>query len=87
MKYALSMNDERRILSATYEKYAPKNAVLVSELPDGNIADYLYKDGEYIYDPLPDPVQVSVPTEEDDTAAMLVDHEYRLTLLELGLME
>lgn len=27
------------------------------------------------------------PTEEDDTAAMLVDHEYRLTLLELGLTE
>lgn len=25
------------------------------------------------------------PTEEDDTAAMLVDHEYRLTLMELGL--
>lgn len=27
------------------------------------------------------------PSEEDDTAAMLVDHEYRLTLLELGLTE
>lgn len=27
------------------------------------------------------------PTEADDTAAMLVDHEYRLTLLELGLSE
>lgn len=27
------------------------------------------------------------PSEEDDTAGMLVDHEYRLTLLELGLSE
>lgn len=27
------------------------------------------------------------PSEEDDTASMLVDHEYRLTLLELGLTE
>ena len=27
------------------------------------------------------------PTEEDDTAAMLVDMDYRLTLLELGLTE
>lgn len=26
-------------------------------------------------------------SEADDTAAMLVDHEYRLTLLELGLTE
>ena len=27
------------------------------------------------------------PTAQDDTDAMLVDHEYRLTLLELGVME
>lgn len=27
------------------------------------------------------------PSEADDTAAMLIDHEYRLTLLELGLSE
>ena len=27
----------------------------------------------------------AVHTEQDDTAAMLIDHEYRLTLLELGL--
>ena len=29
----------------------------------------------------------SEPTEEDDVNAMLVDHEYRLTLLELGITE
>lgn len=27
------------------------------------------------------------PSAEDDTAAMLVDHEYRLTLLELGITD
>lgn len=27
------------------------------------------------------------PTESEDTAALLVDHEYRLTLLELGITE
>lgn len=37
--------------------------------------------------PDPDPAPDPEPTEEDDTAAMLVDHEYRLTLLELGLTE
>lgn len=31
--------------------------------------------------------EVATPSESDDTAAMLVDHEYRLTLLELGLSE
>lgn len=33
--------------------------------------------------PEPEPEQ---PTVQDDTDAMLVDHEYRLTLLELGVM-
>lgn len=31
------------------------------------------------------PVEDDTPTEEEDTAAMLVDHEFRLTMLELGL--
>ena len=33
--------------------------------------------------PKPEPEQ---PTVQEDTDAMLVDHEYRLTLLELGMM-
>lgn len=31
--------------------------------------------------------EVSEPTAQDDTDAMLIDHEYRLTLLELGVSE
>lgn len=39
------------------------------------------------YDP-PDPEpETAEPTETDDLAAMAVDHEYRLMLLELGLTE
>lgn len=47
-------------------------------------------DGSEVLDTIEieDPVEVEpVPTEEEDTAAMLVDHEYRLTLLELGITE
>jgi len=37
---------------------------------------------------LPGPVEpVDEPTAQDDTDAMLIDHEYRLTLLELGVTE
>jgi len=36
--------------------------------------------------PDPEPI-VDEPSEADDTAAMLVDHEYRLTMIELGLVE
>ena len=35
---------------------------------------------------MPEPLKPE-PTEQDDVDAMLVDHEYRLTLLELGVNE
>lgn len=35
--------------------------------------------------PEPEPEPDPDPTEEEDLAALAVDHEYRLTLLELGL--
>ena len=35
---------------------------------------------------LPEPEEPE-PTEEEDTSAMLIDHEYRLTMLELGLAD
>ncbi len=41
--------------------------------------------GEVTVEDVPDPELT--PTQEEDTAAMLVDHEFRLTLLELGLTE
>lgn len=49
-----------------------------------------YADGrqeieERDYELLPEPVEL--PTAQDDTDAMLIDHEYRLTLLELGVTE
>ena len=55
MKYALNLSEDNRILSATYEQYAAEDAILVDELPEGNIADYLYINEEYFYDPLPKP--------------------------------
>ena len=70
MKYALNLAEDGRILSATYEQYAPDNAVLVEKLPDGDISDYLYQDGEYVYDPLPDP-ETPEPTTDDILNALL----------------
>lgn len=37
--------------------------------------------------PEPEPETEAEPTAQDDTDSMLVDHEYRITLLELGLTE
>ena len=55
MNYALNLASDNRILSATFAKYAPSDAVLVDELPDGNLADYRWQNGAFVYDPLPEP--------------------------------
>ena len=55
MSYALNIDKDNRILSVTYEKYATPAMPLVDALPDGNVNDYLYVDGQYVYDPLPKP--------------------------------
>ena len=55
MKYALNLAEDYRILSATFEKYASENAVIVEELPEGNIVDYKYVNGEYVHEPMNEP--------------------------------
>lgn len=62
--FTLNIAEDGRILSATYPQYAPADAVKVDALPDGDISDYLYVDGQYIYDPLPEPEQPD-PTPEE----------------------
>lgn len=54
-KYALNLDEDGRILSATYESYAVPGMPIVDTLPDGDITDYKYINGSYVYDPLPKP--------------------------------
>lgn len=66
MKYALNLSKDGRILSATFEKYAPLDAIKVDTLPDNNISDYLYVNGEFVYDPLPKPAEPEdIPSQLD----------------------
>lgn len=55
--YALNIGMDGRILSATYPQYTPGSVTIVEALPDGDITDYRYSDGEYVYDPLPKTVE------------------------------
>lgn len=64
-KYALNLGEDGRILSATYEAYATKNMPIVDTLPDDDITDYKYINGEFIYEPLPEPIQPQEPTIDD----------------------
>lgn len=74
MKYALNLAEDGRILSVTFAKYAPSGAPLVGELPEGNVADYRYVEGEYIYDPIPkEEVEEPGVTLEDRVADLEAD--------------
>ena len=57
MLYALNLGKDHRILSATYDEFAPPSQPRVNMLPTGEITDYKYENGGYVYDPL------SVPPE------------------------
>ena len=81
-KYALNLDADGRILSATYESYAVPGMPIVDTLPDGDVTDYKYINSEYVYDPLPAPEPK--PSAEAEALEMVVDHECRITLLELG---
>ena len=87
-KYALNLDADGRILSATYETYAAPGMPVVEGLPDGDITDYKHIDGSYVYDPLPKPEPASQePTAETEALEMVVDHECRIALLEAGVAE
>lgn len=70
--YALHIAEDGRILSATYPQYAPADAVIVDVLPEGDISDYLYVDGQYVYDPLPEPEQPEAEATTDDVLNALL---------------
>lgn len=60
--YALNLDNNGRILSATFPEYAVEGMMLVESLPDGDITDYLWIDGAYKYDPVP--IDTPAPTLE-----------------------
>lgn len=82
--YALNLSESRRVLSATFRKYAPSGAVFVNELPDGNISDYLYIDGSFVYDPLP---KQETADEIPTTEQRVTDLEEAMSLLLSGVTE
>jgi len=69
--YALNLADDGRILSATYDKYAPASLPRVDHLPEGDLHTYRYVNGEFIHDPLPEPEpSAPQPTDEERIAAL-----------------
>lgn len=77
-RYGLVLDDDNRIIDAPFQRYAPDGAIIVDKLPEGNLPDYLYIDGEYVFDPLPKPepedptptLEARVETLETDSTDM-----------------
>ena len=73
MKYALNLAEDGRVLSATFQKYAPLEAIKVDALPGNNISDYLYVNGEFVYNPLPKPAEPKeIPSQLDKIESQVV---------------
>ncbi len=72
MKYALNLAEDGRILSVTFEQYASAENVIVDSIPEGNIANFLYKDGEFIYDESPSNSSEDQPSVLDRIEAQVV---------------
>ena len=87
-KYSLNLGENGRIMSVCVCLEGQKYENVVDSFPDGDVTNYRYIDGEFIHDPEPKPEPTAQePTVEEDTLSMIVDHEYRLTVLELGVTE
>lgn len=74
----IKTNDNKRITCVT--TYRPNMVCYEDEIelegfPDGinidNICDYLYVDGEFVYDPIPEEVVIPEPTVADILNALL----------------
>lgn len=80
--FALNIDLDGRILSATYEEFANPWEALVEALPDGDIRDWKYVDGQYVYDPLP-----AQPAEPPSDAERIRQLEEALELLLSGVTQ
>ena len=84
MIYALNLAEDGRILSVTYDRFAPAEQPRVETLPDGDITEYRYVCGEYIHDPMPIPDEPEhQPTQEERIAQL--EEELKAAKLLLGL--
>ena len=78
--YALYLSDDGRILHVTAAQYAQisdeegavlkEGYVLVESIPEGNVTEYRYVDGELIHDPLP--AQEPMPSQLDAIEAQVI---------------
>ena len=70
--YSLNLDTDNRILSACVCLDGFEYENIVDALPEGDISDYKYTDGEYVYDSLPEPEPQPVEPTADDVLDVLL---------------
>lgn len=71
--YSLNLDTDNRVLSACVCLDGFEYTNIVDTLPDGNITDYKYINGEYVLDPIPEPEPPTPePTEFDVLEAQVI---------------
>lgn len=70
--YSLNLDSDNRILSACMCLEGIEYQNIVDALPDGDVSDYRYVNGEYVYDPLPEPEPEPTEPTADDVLDVLL---------------
>lgn len=71
--YALNLSNDNRILSACVVlPSTPAGMPRVDTLPEGDVNDWLYQGGKYVYNPLPRPEPPEPEPSADDVLNALL---------------
>lgn len=65
MTYALNLAEDGRVLSVTFEEFAVEGMPIVDNIPEGDVSQYRYENGEFVYDPVPVKEVEELPTQLD----------------------
>lgn len=73
MKYALNLSADNRILSACIALPSTQaDLPRVDALPEGDVSDWLYQSGKFVYNPLPRPEPPEPEPSADDVLNALL---------------
>lgn len=74
MSYVLNLSEDNRILSAwvVLPDCDYEGMPFVDELPEGDVSHYRYIDGQYVYDPMPEPERPEPEASADDVLNALL---------------
>ena len=83
--YALKINEDDRILYAcvVLQNGNYDGMPIVSAIPEGDVNDYLYVDGQYVYDPIPEPEHTEDATLESRVETLETDSTEMKEALEM----